>query len=83
MEKDFFKHSPLAKKVKIPLRIVLEKREMSARQLASLKSEGEIQLKEPLCQLLAGEKILGTGRLIEKEGKLQFQMNEEQEEDRG
>lgn len=79
MEKDFFKHSPLAGKIKIPLRIVLDKREMTARQLASLKSEGKIQLKEPLCQLLAGETILGTGRLIEKEGELQFQILEEED----
>jgi len=78
MDNAFFETSPLSRKIKLPVRIILHEQKMTASQLADLKRKGEFTVTEKLYDLEAGGEILGTGKIMEKEGKSFFQLIEEE-----
>lgn len=82
MEKAFLNHDFLNRKVKIPLRILLDVQQLSPDELMHYKSSGNISISDPLYLLEAGGEILGKGKITEKEGKVHFQLLQKAQEEK-
>lgn len=74
---DFIRKSLLAGKIKLPLKIVIEQKKMSAKEFSRVRKEQEYHIENEVCRLYAGTQFLGEGEISKKDGRVVFQMKTE------
>ncbi len=74
---DFMKNPLLAEKIKLPLKIVIEQKKMSAKEFSRVRKEKEYRIEKEICRLYAGAQFLGEGEISKKDGKVVFQIKTE------
>ena len=71
----FLQDSPLADRIKLPTRVVVNRGELSPADVAAIKAAGEYTPdNEGVCELEVGGMILARGRVIKRRGHTYFKV---------
>ena len=70
---DVLSGSAIARRARVPLRVVFRRERMSPRELDASLAHGELQAGAgTVCDLVSGETVIATGELVERDGCYQF-----------
>ena len=73
----FFESSPLAGKIKLPTRIVIQRTQLTPGELMQIKESGRygpIPKREEICELEAGGSVLARGKIVRRRGETYFKV---------
>lgn len=76
---DFFTHSLIAKKVKLPGKIVIHRTSYNPAEIAVMNKTaryGPISPEEEVCELEVNGEVIATGKIIKKAGEFYFKVKE-------
>jgi flagellar motor switch/type III secretory pathway protein FliN len=74
---EFLNKSPVASKVKLPVKVVLHRTQLSAKELVDIKAKGEFgPVDKELCELVSGGQVIAKGKIISKKGEYYFKVKE-------
>ena len=71
----------IAKRVKLPGRVIIQRTRLSPRELAVLRdrnSYGPITKREEICELEVGDQLLARGKIVRRHGEYYFKVREVQ-----
>ena len=73
---DFINTSPLAKRVKLKGRVILERMMMSPADIAEIRAQKRyvIPKKKAVCELEVGGQVIATGKIVKKHGEYYFKV---------
>lgn len=83
MVKKFLSQSPLAEKVKVDSKVVLERLKFSAADLDEIRSRGDFSVdnrKESVVELEANGITVALGKIVKKKGESYFKVTQMKEE---
>ena len=73
----FLSESMIAKRAKVPAKVVFRATQMTSGSLTRALGAGEVTIEgEPRCDLVAGRDRIATGAIVEKDGRFYFQAKE-------
>ncbi len=75
----FFEKSPLARKIKLPTRVVIQRTQLTPGEMMQIKEKGEygpIPRREQICELEAGGRVLARGKIVRRGGEYFFKVSE-------
>lgn len=73
----FLSESIIAKRARVPARVVFRKAQMTPGKLSRALEAGELSFGgEPVCELVAGGTAIATGEIVERDGRYFFQAKE-------
>lgn len=75
----FLKDSPLADRVKLRSRVVVQRAFLSPREILSIQAEqkyGPVPKKQRICELEAGGRVLARGKIVKRKGEYYFKVLE-------
>ncbi len=78
----FLAGSPLARSLRLPARIVLQRTKLTAQELAAIpraESYGPVPEAERACELEVGGQVLARGRIVKRRGAYWFRVRETKE----
>jgi hypothetical protein len=73
----FFESSPLAGRIKLPTRIVIQRTKLSPGELMQIRESGRygpIPQKQEICELEAGGRVLARGKIVRRRGEYYFKV---------
>ena len=76
---DFLRSSPVAERVRLPARVVVQRTKFTPRELAKIRDQGSygpVADDETVCELEAGGQVLARGRIVRRRGQWYFQIKE-------
>jgi hypothetical protein len=76
MERDggisrFLSGSPVASNIRVPVTAVLERPELSAREIIEIRKQGEygpVEVEGRLCDIEAGGQVIARGKVVRRRG---------------
>ena len=81
---EFLRNSTVAELVKLPARVIVHRTRLTPAEIAQLQS-GESSDKIPLnpttCELVVGDEIIASGRIVRRRGMHYFRVSETEEDE--
>lgn len=77
--RDFLASSPVAERVKLPARVVIQRTGLTPRELAGIREQGRygpVPEEEETCELEVGVQVLARGRTVRRGREWFFQVKE-------
>ncbi len=81
--RDFLSKSPLANRIKLPTRIVVQRTQVSSGRLVQIKKDGSygpVPKEEEVCELEVGGQVIARGKIVRRRGEFFFKVRERLEE---
>jgi hypothetical protein len=75
----FFESSPLAGRIKLPTRVVVQRTQLSPGELMQIRESGRygpIPKKQEICELEAGGRVLARGKIVRRRSEYYFKVLE-------
>jgi hypothetical protein len=73
----FLTGSPMAKKIKLPAKVVVQRTELSPRDVMNIKQSGvygPIPKQDEICELCIGGQRIALGRIVRRKGEYYFKV---------
>jgi flagellar motor switch/type III secretory pathway protein FliN len=80
---DFLTDSPIAKRIKLPVNIVIHRTRFSPVEIVELKKKGKydpIPGEEEICELEVNREVIARGNIVKKKGKYFFKVTDIEKE---
>ena len=71
----FLQDSPLARRIKLPARIIVQRTSLSPGELMQIKEQGDygpVPGEEEICELEVGGEVIARGKIVKKRGEYYF-----------
>jgi hypothetical protein len=81
--RDFLSKSPLAHRIKLPTRIMVQRTQVSSGRLVQIKKDGSygpVPKEEEICELEVGGQVIARGKIVRRKGEFFFKVRERLEE---
>ena len=75
----FLESSPLARKIKLPTRIVVQRTRLSPGELLDIRERGEygpVPRDGRICELETGGEVIASGKIVRRRGRYWFKVLE-------
>ena len=81
----FLQDSPLARRIKLPARIIAQRTSLSPGELMQIKEQGEygpVPSGEQICELKVGGVVIARGKIVKKRADYYFKIQEKYAQER-